>query len=94
MTATIAGSALSASPNDVAPAPARSMKRVVGAGLAGSTLEFYDHVIDGAAAALVFPKRFFSQASPLTAMLLSLASYREACVARPFGATLRSGGQT
>lgn len=71
-----------------APAPSRSVKRVVGASLAGTTLEFYDHFIYGSAAALVFPKLFFSQASPLTAMLLSLASYGVAFVARPFGAAL------
>ncbi|MBT2303862.1 MHS family MFS transporter [Variovorax paradoxus] len=70
------------------PAPTRSMKRVVGASLAGTTLEFYDHFIYGSAAALVFPKLFFSQATPLTAMLLSLASYGVAFVARPFGAAL------
>jgi metabolite-proton symporter len=68
--------------------PAPSMKRVAGASLAGTTLEFYDHFIYGSAAALVFPKLFFSQASPLTAMLLSLASYGVAFVARPFGAAL------
>jgi metabolite-proton symporter len=70
------------------PASTRSVKRVVGASLAGTTLEFYDHFIYGSAAALVFPKLFFSQASPLTAMLLSLASYGVAFVARPFGAAL------
>lgn len=68
--------------------PAPSMKRVAGASLAGTTLEFYDHFIYGSAAALVFPKLFFSQASPLMAMLLSLASYGVAFVARPFGAAL------
>ncbi len=68
--------------------PAPSMKRVAGASLAGTTLEFYDHFIYGSAAALVFPKIFFTQASPLTATLLSLASYGVAFVARPFGAAL------
>ena len=85
-------SALSAS-SAAAPVGARakappSMKRVAGASLAGTTLEFYDHFIYGSAAALVFPKLFFSQASPLTATLLSLASYGVAFVARPFGAAL------
>ena len=68
--------------------PAPSIKRVAGASLAGTTLEFYDHFIYGSAAALVFPKLFFSQATPMTALLLSLASYGVAFVARPFGAAL------
>jgi metabolite-proton symporter len=86
---TIAAPAAGVTPADPAAAkPAPSMKRVAGASLAGTTLEFYDHFIYGSAAALVFPKLFFAQASPMTAMLLSLASYGVAFVARPFGAAL------
>jgi metabolite-proton symporter len=77
-----------AQPASGATAPKPSMKRVAGASLAGTTLEFYDHFIYGSAAALVFPKLFFSTASPTTALLLSLASYGVAFVARPFGAAL------
>jgi metabolite-proton symporter len=80
--------AASSVPAVAAAAPRPSIKRVAGASLAGTTLEFYDHFIYGAAAALVFPKLFFAQASPLTATLLSLASYGVAFVARPFGAAL------
>ena len=69
-------------------APRPSIKRVAGASLAGTTLEFYDHFIYGSAAALVFPKLFFSTQTPLMATLLSLASYGVAFVARPFGAAL------
>lgn len=68
--------------------PKQSIKRVAGASLAGTTLEYYDHFVYGSAAALVFPSVFFSQASPLTATLLSLASYSVAYFARPFGAAL------
>ncbi|CAN7474175.1 Inner membrane metabolite transport protein YhjE [compost metagenome] len=66
----------------------QSIARVAGASLAGTTLEFYDHFIYGSAAALVFPKLFFPQSDPLTATLLSFASYGVAFVARPLGAAI------
>jgi MFS family permease len=66
----------------------QSIVKVAGAGLVGTTLEFYDHFIYGSAAALVFPKLFFPQADPLTSMLLSLASYGVAFVTRPVGAAI------
>lgn len=68
--------------------PKQSIRRVAGASLAGTTLEYYDHFVYGSAAALVFPKVFFSQSSPMTATLLSLASYSVAYFARPLGAAL------
>lgn len=71
-----------------APANKQSVARVAGASLAGTTLEFYDHFIYGSAAALVFPKLFFPQSDPLTATLLSFASYGVAFVARPLGAAI------
>lgn len=66
----------------------QSVARVAGASVAGTTLEFYDHFIYGSAAALVFPKLFFPQSDPLTATLLSFASYGVAFVARPLGAAI------
>ncbi|UDM51050.1 MFS transporter [Cupriavidus sp. MP-37] len=71
-----------------ASASKQSVARVAGASLAGTTLEFYDHFIYGSAAALVFPKLFFPQSDPLTATLLSFASYGVAFVARPLGAAI------
>ena len=62
--------------------------KVATASLVGTSLEFYDHFIYGTAAALVFPKLFFSQEDPRTALLLSLVSYGLAFAARPLGAAL------
>ncbi|MFC5834425.1 MFS transporter [Nonomuraea insulae] len=67
---------------------ARSLRRVVGASLAGTTLEWYDHFIYGSAAALVFPRLFFPDADPFAATLLSLVTYSVAFVTRPLGAAL------
>lgn len=68
--------------------PTTSPRRVAAASLVGTTLEFYDHFIFGTAAALIFPKLFFSQSDPFVATILSLLSYGIAFVARPFGAAL------
>ncbi|MGO4395698.1 MFS transporter [Variovorax sp. M-6] len=65
-----------------------SPAKVAGASLIGTSLEFYDHFIYGTAAALVFPKLFFSQEDPRIALLLSLMSYGLAFAARPIGAAL------
>ncbi|KAI3603830.1 putative MFS-type transporter (plasmid) [Cupriavidus necator H850] len=62
--------------------------RVALASLVGTSLEFYDHFIYGAAAALVFPKIFFPQDDPKIALLLSLLTYGLAFAARPIGAAL------
>ncbi len=62
--------------------------RVTFASLIGTTLEFYDHFIYGTAAALVFSKVFFPQMTPQLALLLSLATYGIAFVARPLGALI------
>lgn len=70
------------------PANWQSISKVVGASLAGTTLEWYDHFIYGSAAALVFPKLFFPQTDPATATFLSLTTYGVAFVARPLGALI------
>ncbi len=68
--------------------PPPSPAKVAAASLVGTSLEFYDHFIYGTAAALVFPKLFFAQNDPRTALLLSLASYGIAFAARPVGAAV------
>ncbi|MGW5641561.1 MFS transporter [Saccharopolyspora sp. NPDC003752] len=65
-----------------------SFRRVIGASVAGTTLEWYDHFIYGSAAALVFPALFFPAGNPVAATLLSLATYSVAFVTRPLGAVI------
>lgn len=54
----------------------------------GSTVEFYDLVAYGSAAAIVFAPLFFSEASPLVGTALSFATFAVGYVARPLGALL------
>src|SRR5258707_2140850 len=57
-------------------------------GFVGTMLEYYDFIIYGAAAALIFPKVFFVNLDPPTATLLSLLSFGIGFVARPVGAII------
>jgi metabolite-proton symporter len=65
---------------------AESRWKIVGASLAGTTLEWYDFFLYGTAAAIVFPKVFFIKEDPLTATLLSFLTYAFGFAARPVGA--------
>lgn len=60
-------------------------RRVASASMVGTTLEFYDFFIYGTAAALVFPKLFFTDADPLIGTLLSFATFGVGFLARPLG---------
>lgn len=51
----------------------------------GTTVEWYDYFLYGTAAALVFPKVFFSALTPELATLASMASFAVAFVLRPLG---------
>ncbi|EJZ58784.1 Arabinose efflux permease [Pseudomonas fluorescens R124] len=51
----------------------------------GTALEFYDFVIYGTAAALVFPQVFFPQMAPLTATLVAFGAFGAGFFARPLG---------
>jgi MFS family permease len=55
------------------------------AGLIGTTLELYDFVIYGTAAALVFSKLFFPNESPAVAMIASFSTFAVGFLARPLG---------
>ncbi|WP_249353571.1 MFS transporter [Rhodococcus sp. USK13] len=53
--------------------------------MVGTTLEFYDFFIYGTAAALVFPRLFFTDSDPLIGSLLSFATFGVGFLARPLG---------
>ncbi len=59
--------------------------KVVGAGVAGTTIEFYDFFVYGSAAAIVFNKVFFPSTEPLVGALLALGTYAMGFLARPLG---------
>src|SRR5258708_2038660 len=73
------GSASPATPN---------MGAIAFAGTLGTIIEWYDFLIYGTAAALVFNKLFFPTVSPLTGTLAPLATYAVGFVARPGGGAL------
>src|SRR3954463_15043702 len=66
-------------------APSTSPAKVASASLIGTTVEYYDFFIYGTAAALVFPKLFFPNTSPLVGALLSFATLGVGFLARPIG---------
>ncbi|MBW4045947.1 MAG: MHS family MFS transporter [Acidobacteria bacterium] len=62
--------------------------QVLFASLIGTTIEFFDFYIYATAAVLVFPKLFFPESDPASAMLASLATFGIAFLARPVGSAL------
>lgn len=65
-----------------------SLRTVLAASTIGSTLEWYDYMIFGTAAALVFPKVFFADADPVVGLLSSFATFAVGFLARPIGAVI------
>lgn len=64
----------------------REHRRVLGASLAGTAIEFYDFYVYATAASLVFGPLFFPSDSRETELLAAFASFGIAFVARPIGA--------
>ena len=62
-----------------------SMRKVALTSLAGTSIEWYDFFLYGAAAALVFPTAFFGEISESTALILSLLTFAAGFIARPIG---------
>ncbi|QJY47132.1 MFS transporter [Pseudonocardia broussonetiae] len=65
--------------------PRSSIVKIVGASMAGTTVEWYDFFLYGVAAALVFPQVFFPGNDPATGTLLSLGTFAVGFIARPVG---------
>ncbi|GAA5165985.1 MFS transporter [Amycolatopsis dongchuanensis] len=66
----------------------RASRKLLAAGLVGSSIEWYDFFLYGTAAALVFPKVFFPHSSALTGTLLAFSTFWAGFVARPVGGVL------
>jgi MFS family permease len=66
----------------------RAFRKLLAAGLIGSSIEWYDFFLYGTAAALVFPRVFFPHSSALTGTLLAFSTFWAGFVARPIGGVL------
>ena len=62
-----------------------NMRKVALTALAGTSIEWYDFFLYGAAAALIFPSAFFGAVSETTALILSLLTFAAGFIARPIG---------
>ncbi|MDC0494733.1 MHS family MFS transporter [bacterium] len=62
-----------------------NMRKVAYTALAGTSIEWYDFFLYGAAAALIFPSTFFGEMPESTALLLSLLTFAAGFIARPIG---------
>ncbi len=67
------------------PPPAALRARVIAASAIGTTVEWYDFLLYGTAAALVFGKVFFPKSDPLTGTMFAFATYGVGFLARPVG---------
>ena len=65
-----------------------NMRKVALTALAGTSIEWYDFFLYGAAAALIFPTAFFGEMPQSTALILSLLTFAAGFIARPIGGIL------
>jgi len=63
----------------------KNMRKVALTALAGTSIEWYDFFLYGAAAALIFPTAFFGEIPESTALILSLLTFAAGFIARPIG---------
>mgnify|MGYP001168182241 FL=1 len=62
-----------------------NIRKVALTSLSGTSIEWYDFFLYGAAAGLVFPKLFFGEVDPTTALILSYMTFAAGFIARPVG---------
>jgi len=62
--------------------------KVAAAGVIGTTIEWYDFLIAGTAAAIAWPHVFFPSSDPTTSLLNSIIAFGVGFVGRPVGAIL------
>ncbi len=75
---------------DAARAARRMRARVLIGSLIGSSIEWYDYLLYGTVAPLVFAPRFFPSSDPLVGLLLAYASFAFPFFIRPLGGVLFS----
>ena len=71
--------------NSVSNQKTSDMRKVALTALAGTSIEWYDFFLYGAAAALIFPTAFFGEIPETTALILSLLTFAAGFIARPIG---------
>ena len=62
-----------------------TIRKVALTSLSGTSIEWYDFFLYGAAAGLVFPKLFFGEVDATTALILSYMTFAAGFIARPVG---------
>jgi MFS family permease len=68
--------------------PRRSLIEAVIASTVGTTIEWYDFFLYGAASVLVFPRLFFPEQTPFVGQVLAFLTFTAGFVSRPFGGVL------
>jgi len=72
-------------PPPTAAAAKSEVRRVALSSYLGNTIEYYDFILYGSAAALIFGPLFFSDLSPALATMASFATFAAGYIARPLG---------
>src|SRR5213594_3116654 len=70
------------------PERTRQLRRVALSGLLGTAVEFYDFLVYGTVAALVFGELFFPGADPAVGTIAAFGTFAAGYVARPLGGIL------